>query len=75
MKRPEYQLSAPVMVKSKSGEVITLPVDSFIQLLYADYVPDYVKEKNPFFNKKLEQYCATQYGIFAVPKASIREAY
>lgn len=75
---PNYMTTESIVVgDNKFGSVITLlPANSFVRPIELRWVPKHILEDHKwrFFNKELEVFCYTYYGIIALPKKIIRGA-
>jgi hypothetical protein len=76
MRTPNYVLIQDYSFSEGQGwgqNQKTLPQGAFVRPISEDYVPKHILEKYSFYNKDLEIYCYTRYGIMLIPKKYLRE--
>lgn len=55
------------------GDSRTLPQGAFVSPIDIYYVPQFILEKNPWFDKKVDIFCYTRFGMVPIPKHKVRE--
>lgn len=73
MATPDFILTAEYIYVIDSHDSYTLPKGTFVRPIKLSYVPKHILEKKvrTEFDKKLDVYCYTSYGILPIPKKSI----
>lgn len=79
VRTPNYRLIQDHTVSSGSGlmgaDYKTLPAGSYVRPIELSYVPPHVKEDSrwKYFNKELEVFAYTKFGIIPIPKYILRD--
>lgn len=75
VKTPNYALTADFHYKYGPYDTKTLPAGTFVRPITTRYVPQHIIDKTEWrsFNEEKEVFCYTRFGMFAIPKAIIRE--
>ncbi len=71
---PNWRLTADFIVKRAGRTSVTLPAGSYVRPMDLYYVPEHIKDANPYFWESSETYCYTRHGIVAVPNHYLQEA-
>lgn len=74
MKTTDYVIMQEFHYSFDQHDSITLVTGSFVRPMDPRWVPNFIKQRNTFFNDKIEVYCYTRYGIIPVPLKLIRIA-
>lgn len=72
---PDYVLTEDVYYKANTYDEKQIPAGSFVRPIELSYVPKHIIEDTRWrwFNKDLEVFCYTHYGILPIAKDKMRQ--
>ncbi len=75
MRTPDYILMKDYTISISPGDVITIPVGSFVRPIDAYYIPKGIRDKYGcrWFNEDSQVFCYTRFGILPIEKDAFRQ--